>query len=245
VNDHSGSNVVPEHDVKSIVKGLIVALIVGLLVLVTIVWPAEYGKDPTGVGALLGLTIMSAEELAAVEAVPVELNKGASSANADAVAIGVESTSESVVSEKVIPITEWPMEDMDLALPENIEIHPKPYRNDHVEVTLQSGEAMEYKADLSQGEPLMFSWTATGGEIYTDLHAEPTINRDNYPEHYFYRYEEREDTESHGRFTAPFTGNHGWYLLNRNANPVTVRLEASGFYSSLKAIEKETQKPMK
>jgi hypothetical protein len=240
VNNQSGSNVVIEHDARSIVKGLIVALIVGVIVVVTIIWPAEYGKDPTGIGALLGLTRMSAEELAAVETTPVELSVESSSAYAAA----VESTSAGATSKKVIPITVWPMEDMEVAAPENIQIRPSVFRSDSAEVTLQTGEAMEYKAELSEGEPLMFSWTATGGEIYTDLHAEPTVNRDSYPEHYFYRYEEREDTEGHGRFTAPFTGNHGWYLLNRNAGPVTVRLEISGFYSSFKPIEKETQKPM-
>ena len=39
-----------------------VALIVGLLVLLTTILPAEFGSDPLGTGRLLGLTALSAEE---------------------------------------------------------------------------------------------------------------------------------------------------------------------------------------
>lgn len=228
-----------QHSAKSILKGLGAAFIIGAIVVLTIIWPAEYGKDPTGVGALLGLTIMSAEELAVAESTPPTQSTALSSAFADV----VESASAVATSEKVIPITVWPLDDMESAPLENIQSRPAAFRSDSAEVTLQSGQAMEYKVELLEGEPLMYSWTTMGGEIYTDLHAEPTVNRDSYPEHYFYRYEELEDTDGHGRFTAPFTGNHGWYLLNRNASPVTFRLEVSGFHSDFKTIEKETQLP--
>lgn len=58
-----------------LVRSTIIAAIVALVLLVTVVMPAEYALDPTGAGRLLGLTEMGeikeqlAEEAAADEAV--------------------------------------------------------------------------------------------------------------------------------------------------------------------------------
>lgn len=43
----------------SLVKATLIALIIGAIVLVTTVLPAEYGIDPTGLGASMGLTALS------------------------------------------------------------------------------------------------------------------------------------------------------------------------------------------
>lgn len=44
---------------KSLIKATIVAFFTGCILLVTIILPAEYGVDPTGLGDKLGLTQMS------------------------------------------------------------------------------------------------------------------------------------------------------------------------------------------
>ena len=49
--------------------GTAVALVVAVIVLVAIVWPAEYGKDPTGIGALLGIEGMSTAATETIEIV--------------------------------------------------------------------------------------------------------------------------------------------------------------------------------
>jgi len=43
---------------KQLIKSTIIALVTALVLLVTVVLPAEYGIDPTGVGQVLGLTEM-------------------------------------------------------------------------------------------------------------------------------------------------------------------------------------------
>ena len=43
------------------------AVVVGLIVLVTLIMPAEYNEDPTGIGAMLGLTALSPEALEAAK----------------------------------------------------------------------------------------------------------------------------------------------------------------------------------
>ena len=46
----------------SLIKATIIALLVGALVLVTAILPAEYGIDPTGLGSRMGLNGLSAAD---------------------------------------------------------------------------------------------------------------------------------------------------------------------------------------
>jgi hypothetical protein len=229
MSNNESSPVEHNHSARSILISLGVAIVLGVVIVVTIVWPAEYGKDPTGIGALLGLTTMSAEERTAAEADSVD------AAPDDTPATQVAALPDAT-SEKVVPITvPWP-EQMEQAGADNIGVRQSAYSTDHIEVTLESGEGIEYKAVLSQGELLVFSWTTSGGEVYTDLHAEPE-HKSDFQEKYWLRYDESEAMEGHGYIIAPFDGNHGWYWLNRNIEPLTVELDVSGFYSEFREIE--------
>lgn len=44
--------------VRKLLRSTVIALLVAAVLLVTVVLPAEYGVDPTGVGRVLGLTQM-------------------------------------------------------------------------------------------------------------------------------------------------------------------------------------------
>ena len=52
---------------KRLIASIAVAATAGVLLLVTIVLPAEYGVDPLGVGGLLGLNAMNAEPTRTIE----------------------------------------------------------------------------------------------------------------------------------------------------------------------------------
>ena len=228
MSNNAGFPVEHDHSAKSILISLGVAFVLGVVVVVTIVWPAEYGKDPTGIGAFLGLTTMSAEEQVAAEADSVDATPDAAPATQVAL--------PDATSEKVVPITvPWP-EQLEQASADYIGVRQSAYSTDRIEVRLESGEGIEYKAVLSKGELLLFSWTTSGGEVYTDLHAEPK-HKSDFQEKYWLRYDESEATEGHGYIIAPFDGNHGWYWLNRNIEPLTVELEVSGFYGDFRKIE--------
>lgn len=54
----------------SLIKATIIALLVGALVLVTAILPAEYGIDPTGLGSRMGLNALSAANASEQEAAP-------------------------------------------------------------------------------------------------------------------------------------------------------------------------------
>ena len=52
---------------KRLVMGSIAAVVVAILLLVTIVLPAQYGIDPTGAGRVMGLTALSSSGTVAFE----------------------------------------------------------------------------------------------------------------------------------------------------------------------------------
>lgn len=125
---------------SSIVAG-VGAVAIGVMVYM----PAELGKDPTGVGGLLGLTEMGEikQQLARERA-------------EDAASHGTDESSS--VLEEVLGLfvsTAYAQEAW----------------TDEVIFTLQPGEGFEVKATMEEGATLAYAWTATGGRINFDLHA--------------------------------------------------------------------------
>jgi hypothetical protein len=114
--------------------------------------------------------------------------------------------------------------------------HNKKFLSGRVIINLKAGEELEYKATLGQGEPLLYSWNVSGGPVYFEFHGEPTEGE--WPKDYYRSYQIKEQsTGEHGSFVAPFTGRHGWYWKNLSAEPATITLEASGYYTKLERIE--------
>ena len=105
------------------------------------------------------------------------------------------------------------------------------YRTDTQKIILQPGEGLEYKTRLEKGAALIYSWkTQQGEKINHEFHGEPLNAKADVYESYIL---EKQVSESGGTLIAPFTGTHGWYWRNKNTTPVTVTLNASGFYSEI------------
>lgn len=114
--------------------------------------------------------------------------------------------------------------------------HKGKWYNGRVEINVAGYEELEYKATLAKGEPLLYSWTTQGGPLYFEFHGEPTEG--TWPKDFYQSYQIGESSEAEaGSFTAPFTGKHGWYWRNLSEKPVTIVLEAAGYYTSLARIE--------
>ena len=106
-----------------------------------------------------------------------------------------------------------------------------PYRTDTRQITLQPGEGLEFKARLEKGAALIYSWeTQQGEKINHEFHGEPLHAKADVYESYIL---EKQVSESRGALIAPFTGTHGWYWRNKNTMPVTLTLNASGFYADI------------
>jgi hypothetical protein len=216
-NDRSGT---PPPSRKSLVRAAILTLLGAAVVTVVFIMPAQYGVDPTGLGKKLGLT-----SLAGVTAPEI-------------------STEPRIVEGRFpgIPAAE----DFDFYEPEVLgdpfsRSHDAPYRTDTMIVPLDEFEQVEIKTTMKQGDALVYSWKLLEGEVvYTDFHADPH-QVELYPEQYWIRYQESEAASASGSIVAPFDGNHGWYWLNIEENPIRIELTVSGYYDSIDEIMRSFQ----
>jgi len=190
---------------EKVLLATVVALLVAIAILFTVVLPAEYGVDPLGTGAALGLT-----DLAATGSVEAPIPAATSPTSV------AEGTSVSVIKGVFVP-------------------QPIGYKVDSREIKLESGEGMEIKYYLPQGAGMVYSWTSNE-KLFYEFHAEPDTKPAGASEDYYESYEKDDQvgkTESHGTFTAPSSGIHGWFWENQSGAPATIKLFTAGFYESI------------
>lgn len=99
------------------------------------------------------------------------------------------------------------------------------------EIVLAPGSGVELKARMEKGAALIYTWkTRDGAKIHHEFHGDPVNARNDEYESYIL---DEAVAESKGTLVAPFTGVHGWYWKNDTGAPVTILLQASGFYTEL------------
>jgi len=210
---------------SSLFKSAFFTLLGAVIVTALFIMPAEYGVDPTGVGTKLGLTDLDAAKSASEPATATELAPKL-----------VSGAFPSAPTE----------EGFDYYEPEVLgdpfsRSHTAEFRTDTLEIPLDEFEHVEIKATMKQGDALVYSWKLVeGNTVYTDFHADP-LKTDLYPDRYWIRYAESEDPSASGSLVAPFDGNHGWYWMNIEENPVKIVLEVRGYYESLDEIMRAYQ----
>ncbi|WP_404362766.1 hypothetical protein [Marinobacter sp.] len=141
-NDMPSRNELPSS--AKLVRSTIIAATVALVLLVTVVMPAEYALDPTGAGRVLGLMEMGEiKEQLKEEAV----------ADDAAQMVTVQPSSEETAPEPAAPA-------------------PEPHWQDEVRVVLTPGEGTEYKLTMKEGAVARYSWVSEGGPINYDTHGD-------------------------------------------------------------------------
>lgn len=232
--------------------------------MLTIVYlPAEYGIDPTGFGAVLGLTEMGqikqqlyaeaeAEDAAAANA-PVTLDAdtlarldrieaqlatigaviGAPPAVTEAPAESAEAVSAATPAPE--PAPEVVAESAPEAAPAETAAA--------VEAAVAAATADwrdEVSYTLAPGEGIEVKLAMQEGQtarFYWTANG-AVVNYDTHGDGSGQKisYEQgRGVPEQAGELTAAFTGNHGWFWRNRTDAPVTVTLRTAGDYAELKA----------
>lgn len=134
-------------------------------------------------------------------------------------------------------VTEAPATIADFAVSNS---HQEAARDQTIDILLKPYDEVEYKAILPKGEPMLYNWSTSQGDVYYDFHGEPS-NSEEYEEGYFESYEQGDATSAQGSFIAPFAGNHGWYWLNYNDFDVTIRLRANGYYQDIVELYRNNQ----
>jgi len=210
----------------TLLKSALIAAIAAIVATVLFVMPAEYGVDPTGVGEKLGLLALAETE----EEHEDEDHDDDLSARTIVGAYPGKPTEE-----------EFDYFEPDVLGEPFSKGHLTGFRSDRITIDLDVGEQVEYKAIMNQGDAIVYSWSVERGTVYTDFHADPGEGAEGYPEGYFIRYRESETPQDAGSLVAPFDGNHGWYWLNIEEDPIRITLNVAGYYDRLDELFRSYQ----
>ncbi|WP_448329627.1 transmembrane anchor protein [Sulfitobacter sp. M13] len=198
-----------------LIRSTAIAAVSALAILVTVVLPAEYDIDPTGIGGMLGLAEMGeiksqlaaeaeADRIKALEEQGALVTQEQSSLMNDIFSVFVGAAhAEEVPSE---PVQEW---------------------RDEITFTLASGESAEWKLVMEEGQTAEFVMLVEGGRVNFDLHGHGSGQSETYEKG-------RGSTGEEGEITAGFAGQHGWFWRNRDKTAVTVTVRVRGEYAEFK-----------
>ncbi|MEL6568098.1 MAG: transmembrane anchor protein [Pseudomonadota bacterium] len=195
-----------------LLRSTAIAITTAAALLVTVVLPAEYAIDPTGIGKVLGLTEMGeikqqlAEE-AAIDSAITEATPSPQPASAP----------------PPIAQTEVPTEAASTA--ESVDAW-----QDEVVIILKPGEAAEIKLEMNKSDLVTYEWTVSQGHLNSDLHGDGTAGQST-----SYRKGRKEVSDT-GDLIAEFDGTHGWFWRNRSDVDVEVTLSVRGSYGEIKRV---------
>ena len=197
---------------KQLVRSTFIALGAAIVLLVTVILPAEYAIDPTGVGRTLGLTEMGK--------IKTQLAQEAAEDQAKSEAVTAVKTVEKE------PVRAKPEE---VAPQPESNVVTEPVWKDKIMLSLKPGEGAEVKLVMEKGLTAQFEWISKGGPVNYDTHGDGNGNSISYEKG-------RGVPNDEGELVAAFTGNHGWFFRNRNDKMVMVILRTNGDYSQMKRV---------
>lgn len=196
---------------KQLIRSVLIAILIGAIVLVTAVLPAEYNIDPLGAGKLFGFSKLYVED----EGETIQMKTGE-----QGVAKFDKLKLEKLGSPPSVP---RPVE-ADNPPPE------KQYseRSDTIIVTVLPGKGIEYKFKALKYGSVKYDWATDKNQIvYIDFHGELIQEK---PAQFYESHTHAYSNNMAGTFTAPFEGKHGWYFRNQNKDTVNVTLHLKGQY---------------
>lgn len=205
--EHSNTSLNAElPSMRKLIISTIIAIGIAAVILVTIVLPAEYGIDPTGVGRMMGLTKMGDIKVSLAQ----EVASDQSINNKEPVSPDYTQA----VSEPV-PGAQSSESEVD-------------YRSDTMVITLEPNEGKEIKLTMTKGTQIDYVWFTDGGAANFDAHADSKELQISY-----HNYNKGTLERSVGVLEAAFDGNHGWFWRNRTSETMKVTLQVKGDYSDI------------
>lgn len=191
---------------NQLIKSTILAAATAGVLLITVVMPAEYGIDPTGIGNIIGLKKMGE--------IRVSLEKEAAADLAKDTSAKTELQQKEV--NPVVPAT-----------PQASATSVKTL-NHEMQVTLAPDEGAEIKVEMSKGNKVQYAWSTDGGKANFDVHADSqTLGID------YHQYSKGSSQSEQGSIEAAFDGSHGWFWRNRTSDPVVITLKTEGEYTEI------------
>jgi hypothetical protein len=187
-----------------LIRSTAIAAASAVAILVTVVLPAEYNIDPTGIGGVLGLAEMGeiktqlAEEAEADRLMDLEAEEQSSLMNdIFGLFVGAAHAQEAEV---------W---------------------RDEITFTLAPGDSAEWKLVMEEGQTVEYRIFVEGGRVNFDMHGHGGGQSVTYDK-------SRGSTGDAGAIVAAFDGEHGWFWRNRDSEPATVTVQVRGEYAEFK-----------
>lgn len=189
---------------KQLLRSTALAAGAAIAILVTVVLPAEYDIDPTGIGGVLGLSKMGeiktqlAEEAEADRLMELEAEEQSSLMNdIFGLFVGAAHAQEAEV---------W---------------------RDETSFTLAPGDSAEWKLVMEEGQTVEYRMLVEGGRVNFDMHGHGGGQSVTYEKG-------RGSTGDEGEIVAEFDGEHGWFWRNRDSSDATVTVQVRGEYAEFK-----------
>ena len=199
-----------------LLRSTIIAILAAAVLLVTVVLPAEYAIDPTGIGRVLRLTEMGEiKQQLAAEAATDRARDQAPAKLPDDRRSGLWRSFAAAF----------------LPTPAIAQTPAVPSRSDETTITLRPAEGVEWKMTMAKGTRVEYAWTVQGGVANYDMHGTPAAGgkESSYKS-------ARGVAGDSGVLTAGFDGTHGWFWRNRGRETVTITLRTSGAYTELRRM---------
>ena len=202
----------PILDKKKIIEATIISMIIGFVLLLTAVLPAEFGMDPTGAGKLFGFSRLY---------IPEDGNTGTEGSGKMTLAGLPLIKMEKAGSGTEVPIPSEannPAPAIQLAL-----------REDSIEVIVPAGKGIEYKVYMLKHGQMKYEWSTNNTVLYFDFHGD-VKQEDATKAVYFESYTIANSNNMVGTFLSPYEGKHGWFFRNKSNEDVKVTLRLKGEY---------------
>jgi hypothetical protein len=130
---------------RKLVISTAAAIGIAAVLLITVVLPAEFAIDPTGIGRALGLTQMG------------EIKN----------TLAQEAMTDAAAARTNAPLApELPMQHVSQSTP------APGQRADEISLVLKSGEAAEVKLEMANGAKVDYEWMVSGGVVNFDTHGD-------------------------------------------------------------------------
>ncbi|RDD64465.1 transmembrane anchor protein [Thalassococcus profundi] len=187
-----------------LIRSTAIAAASAVAILVTVVLPAEYNIDPTGIGGVLRLAEMGE--------IKTQL---AAEAEADRL-LELEAEEQSSLMNDILGLF------VGAAHAQEAEVW-----RDETTFTLAPGDSAEWKLVMDVGQTAEYRMLVDGGRVNFDLHGHGGGKSVTYEKG-------RGSTGDEGEIVAAFDGEHGWFWRNRDSETATVTVQVRGEYAEFK-----------
>lgn len=132
---------------KQLIKSTVIALATALILLITVILPAEYGVDPSGIGQTLGLTKMGE----------------------------IKQQLANEAEQEAQPLAAEPIKPAAKAMADDSTVNTKPAEviaSETRSIQLKPGEAAEIKLGMKKGAVVTYAWSVDSGHVNYDTHGD-------------------------------------------------------------------------